>query len=318
VNWQGQLRSRLRRSPSWVTLRRLQREGGQKALRRWQLWSKILSTPPVVTERPEPGAPVEVHLLCYERDYLCAIWALKSFYHFAGVRYPLVVHTQGEVPGRALARLRAHFPSARIILQTEADEIVEGWLSERGLARLLHARRQSPFMLKLTDFNILSDSVHLLTLDTDLAFFSRPAELLVATRQPLAVSLFQRDQASTYNLSEKRARAELGIELAPRVNTGIMLFPRAGLDLSRCEEYLAHPDVARPSGWIEQTLYALCASEQGRVAYLPQSYLVSLETGVDLGPLVARHYAGPSRPLLTSEGMPRLIRMGFLDQLGAG
>jgi hypothetical protein len=309
------IRAHLNHNRSWRKLRRLQHEGPVNALRRWRVWSKILKTPPVLTEEVRAGAPVEVHMLCYEADYLCALWALKSFYHFARVRYPLAIHVQGSVPKRMLARLRAHFPAARIIIQSEADAIVERWLNERGLVRLIDARRRSPFMLKLTDFSILSEAVHLLTIDSDVVFFSRPSDLLVATEAPLPANLFQRDPVSTYNLSEERALDELGIRLAPQVNTGIMLFPRASIELSRCEQYLAHPDVAQPNGWIEQTLYALLASEQGRVTYLPDSYLISLETGVPLDNLIARHYAGPTRSLFTYEGLPELIKRGSLDQL---
>ena len=313
----AQVRAGLRRSRGWVGLRRLQREGFGRAFRRWRLWSQILKTEPTPTDVVADGAPVEVHLLCYERDYLCAIWALKSFYHFSRVRYPLVIHLQGRTTRRMERRLRRHFPAARIVAQADADSLVEEWLTSRGFLRLLAARRANPFMLKLTDFALLSNAVHLLTLDPDLVFFRRPSELLIASGAPLPTSIFQRDPVSTYNITEEKARAELGVDLAPRVNTGVMLFPRRSLELSRCEKFMAHPEVARSTGWIEQTLYALCASEQRRVAYLPESYLLSLQEGVDQASLVMRHYAGPSRPLLTEEGMTRLVETGFLRSISA-
>ena len=96
--------------------------------------------------------------------------------------------------------------------------------------------------------------------------------------------------------------------MAKAVNTGIALLPRRNLDLSRCERYLAHPEVAKPTGWIEQTLHSLCASDLGGVAYLPESYFVGLEPVTAMEGLVARHYAGTSRRLLTAEGMPTLLR----------
>lgn len=309
------LRERLRRSHAWVTLRRAQREGARKAFKRWRLWSSILKTRPVLTDELTEGAPVEVHLLCYRRDYLSAVWALKSFYHFARVRYPLVIHVQGEAPRRVLKRLREHFPAARVVTQEEADALVEARLRGRGLSRLIAARKGNPFMLKLTDFPLLGGAVNLLTLDSDLVFFRRPAELLVAGREPLSSSLFQCDPASAYNIDEARASEELGVRLAPRVNTGVALYARRSLDLARCEEYLAHAEVARSTGFIEQTLHALCASAQNRVTYLPDTYLVSLREDIDLSRLVMRHYAGPSRPLLTEEGMSRLVRAGFLEEL---
>ena len=219
--------SLLRRSCTWVTFRRLSREGWWKAFQRWHLWSQILKTPPVVTDTPGDEGRVEVHLLCRQADYLCA---LKSFYWQAEVRYPLVIHLHGRLPRYLHTRLRRHFPAARIVSQTDADRVVEGWLADRGLSRLLTTRSLNPFMMKLTDFPVLSRAVHLLVLDSDVLFFQRPGELLAATDEPLPISLFQRDPASTYNISEERARSDLGIELEPRVNTGIALFPRTSLD----------------------------------------------------------------------------------------
>lgn len=312
-------RARLRRNRAWVTLRRAQREGFVNALRRYRLWTKILRTPPVSTDEVREGAAVEVHVLCYERDYLCALWALKSFYRFAGVRFPLVVHVQGRASRLMKGRLKKHLPSARVVLQEEADAGVEAWLAARGLTRLVEARRRNPFMLKLTDFALTCRAVNLLTLDSDILFFRRPSELLAAadTDAPVELTLFQRDPASAYNITEERAREELGVALAPRVNTGITLSARGALDLARCEEFLAHADVARPTGWTEQTLHALAASERGRVEFLPESYLVSLAPHADVRSLVARHYAGPSRALLTTEGMRALERAGFLCEAEA-
>jgi hypothetical protein len=317
AKWDTSARARLRRNDAWVTFRRLGHEGWWRALHRWRLWAQILDTPPIITEEAGRQTPVELHLLCCQRDYLTAIWTLKSFYHFSGVRYPLVIHLQGAAPERMQSRLRSHFPAARLVTQPEADAEVEKWLSERGLTRLLAARRQSPFMLKLTDFPILSQAARLLSLDSDVLFFACPVELLQAAPQTLKASRFQRDISDVYNLPVSRARAELGVELAPQVNTGIALFPREYLDLPLCEKYLAHPEVAQPNGWIEQTLHALCASAHNAVTYLPDSYAISLAESADYSPFVARHYAGPSRPLLTREGIPNLLRLGFLDQLRA-
>ena len=306
------LRTRLRRNAAWTDLRRVQREGFGRGWRRWRLWSRILETPPVKTAPPRPGVGVEVHVLCYRLDYLYAIWALKSFYHQAGVDYPIVLHVQGTPPARAVAKLRSHFPHARLVLQREADQVVGNQLRARGLRRLEAARRESPFMLKLTDFALTSLAANILILDSDVLFFRQPRALLDLGDDPVERCLFQRDPASTYNVTEELARAELGIPLAPRINTGIVVFPRERFDLARCEAFLEHPQVARRTGWIEQTLYALWASEDAQFDYLPDDYLVSLDRGLPCEGLVARHYAGPSRVLLTEEGMPFLARGGFL------
>jgi len=307
------LRHLLRRNRHWVVMRRIQREGAMAALNRWRLWSRILGTEPVRTELVREGAAIEVHVLCSERDYLCAMWALKTFYHFAAVPYPLAIHVQGRCPGRAKERLGRHFPDARVITQVQANAVVDQALSGHGFGRLLALRQRTPFILKLTDFVLTCRARRLLLLDSDVLFFAYPGQLVKAAQSGSATAVFQRDLVSTYNISEERALKRFGIRLAPAINTGIAVVPRDAIDLARCEEFLSDAEVARANGFVEQTLYALCVSEGLDVKYLSPTYFISLEPCADLSGLIARHYAGQSRPLLTGEGLPALIDAGFLE-----
>jgi hypothetical protein len=263
------------------------------------------------------GSPVEVHLLCCEFDYLSAIWALKSFYDFARVRFPLAIHLQGYMPPRAVARLRRHFPGARIIPQFEADRVVEEKLNHVGLQRLIVLRRKLPLLQKLTDFILMSSAPRVLLLDSDVLFFAHPALILAAVDSGSSPALFIRDWKSSYTIAVERAREVVGFDLAPRVNSGLALVERRFIELSRCDDYLRHEEMMLDSGLTEQTLYALAVSELRAVTYLPNSYLMSPEPCIRFEGIVARHYAGPSRHLLLSEGMPRLIESGWLEQIRA-
>jgi len=266
-------------------------------------------------EPTDDNAVAEVHLLCSRRDYLCAIWALKSFYCFSGITCPLAIHVQGQSPDRMVARLRQHFPDARLVLQTEADAFVEPELARAGLDRLLELRRQTPFMLKLTDFVLMCRAPRLLLLDSDVLFFARAPELVEHARSRSTAALFQRDVANMYNISPENAFERFGFHLAPCVNSGIALVSRAAVNLDRCEHYLSDEEVARANTMVEQTLYALAFSERSEVEYLPDSYLVSLQPCNDMRNLIARHYAGAGRSLFTSEGLPKLIEAGFFSKL---
>ena len=253
--------------------------------------------------------------MCYRVDYLAAIWALKSFYRKANVRYPLVIHLQGPVPARMWRRLAAHFPTARLVTQTEADTIVEPILERNGLRVLLAVRRANPMLMKLTDFVLIGDAIHVLSLDSDVLFFRRPEELLIASDGTrLQHELFMHDFASSYNVSPETAREDFGITLVPRINCGVMLYAREHVDLARCETLLARASVNRNTGLTEQTLRALLASERNRVAFLSDLYHLTLDPAPDLREAVMRHYAGPSRPLLAEEGIPMLRRSGFLRE----
>jgi len=168
-------------------------------------------------------------------------------------------------------------------------------------------------MMKLVDSVVFARAAKIVVLDSDVLFFRAPVELRAQAESDTRDGyLFQRDPASTYNITEEEAAAMFGVRMPSCVNTGICVFPRSLVDVELCEAVLEHPQVRRPSGWIEQTLFALCAGTRGGVKYLSSDYLISLERGVDYDALTARHFAGPSRPLLTEEGMPYVIARGVL------
>jgi hypothetical protein len=311
MSLRAQMTASLRQRYWWRALRRVQAEGAVSAFERWRLWSQVLAAAPVRSGIPG-RSPVEVHLLCHRGDHLCAIWALKTLYRTSRQGWPAVIHVQGPCTATMRRRFRTHVPDARVIAQEEADARVRHSLSDR-CPRLLEARQQSPFMMKLIDPVLLGSAERLVILDSDVLFFREPGELRRHVEQaPSEAWLFQRDPVSTYNVTEDVAASALGIRIPERVNSGIAVVPRTLVDLDLCERLLEHPDVRRPSGWIEQTLFALCAGARGQVAYLSPSYLISLERGLDYSGFTARHYAGPSRPLLTEEGMPYAMLQGCL------
>jgi len=214
-------------------------------------------------------------------------------------------------------RLQAHFPDAVIVRQEDADRVVEPILVQRGLSRLLAARRASPFMLKLTDYPLMAKGATVLGIDSDILFFCEPRELLERCRRPEQGYLVQRDPESTYNTTTEVIQREFGIQMRPNVNTGLLVYPTELPDLTAFERYLQNADIARPTGLIEQTLYALHGSELQAIDYLPPSYALELQAGVAYDPFVARHYAGLTRPLLTSEGIPWVLRTGVLSSRAA-
>lgn len=298
----------------WRWFVRIQREGFFAAFRRWQLWSRILETPPVYTDPIERGCDLAVHIMCYQADYLCAIWALKSFYYHSQKTYPLVIHVQGESRPILKDRLRKHFPNARFIFQPEADQVVKSFLGERNCHKLLTFRRALPTVQKLTDFLIMAKSRRIIIIDADVLFFRCPDELLESDGSD-EVFLAQRDFMSAYTIPPSRGMAEFGIDLQPEINVGIMRLPLDMIDLVRCEQYLAHPEFAQLEGHTEQTLWALEASRRKAVAYLPPSFDISEDGHPDYATLKARHFSGLSRPLLTHEGIPYLLQRGFLEAL---
>ncbi len=308
LRWLTTLRARLHGSRRYVDLRWAVREGVVHAWRRRRLQHKILTTPPV---RTATAGPVEVRVLTWRRDCIDALWALKSFYHFAQVDYPLFIHDGGLLPGqvRLLAR---HFPAARIITATDADRLVDAELERRGLQRCLSCRSKHPMMRKLFDFFLLSKADYLISIDSDILFFRCP-ELLCIPPGGIAANRYNEDDSCWYAMSLEEMELTFGIKVAQRINAGLSVIRRQSVDFTLVERWLACPKLSQEIWLTEQTLHALCAAVNG-VELLPRTYLVSTAPGLPPG-TVCKHYAGFFRPLHYEEGMRYLIGWGFLDAL---
>jgi len=263
-------------------------------------------------------APCEVHILIWDRDHLAGLWAAKSFYSASGVDWPLFWHQGGALSATAAHPLRFHFPNSKLVTTTEADRAADAALGAADLGHLRAARTRAFMLRKLVDPVLVGRARHLLLLDSDVLFFGRPVELLDAVAADAPVGLFNRDEADWYTIARADARGRFGIELPERLNAGLGLVPRAGLDLARADRWLAAAPELLSDPWLtEQTLQALFAGASG-VEFLPDTYRLSRTRGLttaDGRPLVAKHYVSHPRPLLFREGMPHLLRSKLLEDL---
>jgi hypothetical protein len=159
---------------------------------------------------------------------------------------------------------------------------------------------------------------YLLSLDSDVLFFTRPAELLDAARDVLTYAVFNRDLGSSYCIPVEVSKRRWGLEPVACINAGLGVWPRRAFPLEAIEEFLAAPELAT-GGLTEQTVHALFAARHG-VRFLSDRYAVTRGPGLVTPagePLVARHYPAYTRHLLFEEGIPHLRRHGFLRALGA-
>jgi hypothetical protein len=302
------LRRWLRGRRLWVQFQELNREGWLRAWRRRRIQRQILTTPPFLTARE---GPVEVRVLTWRRDWVSLIWTLKSFYHFAGVDYPLYVHDGGMSRAQA-ERLLAHFPNATFLPEPQAGDAACALLEQRGFRRSAEYRRKNPAARKLFDFYLFSTAETVLTIDSDVVFFRRPDEILVRP-EALRNNLYNEDEAYWYSVSLDEMERSFGVRPPPRINSGLALVRRSSIDFAAIERWLEHPALFADRWVTEQTLHALCSTVHG-VELLPPAYRVGGDATPSDG-LVCKHYAGVFRPQLYEEGMRHLQRTGFLDAL---
>jgi hypothetical protein len=309
--WLGakNIQSWLRKQRRWLEFQEANREGWLRAWKRRRTQHRILDTSPIETAST---GPVEVRVLTWRRDWINLIWALKSFYHFADVDYPLYIHDGGLGPGQAQELLK-HFPQATLIRTSEADVQVAQELQSRGLNRCLAYRQRNVSTRKLFDFYLLSNAEFVISIDSDIVFFRRPQELIPteSTRK----NLYNKDCAYWYSMSLEELEATFSVRPPPLVNSGLALVRRKSMDFDLIDRWLTNPKLFEDTWVTEQTLHAMCSTVYG-IELLPATYCVATTPGLKPD-MVCKHYPGFFRYHLYAEGMKHLRNTGFLKALSA-
>jgi hypothetical protein len=275
-------------------------------------WHDYVTRPRIHGWRnPHAALPVQhvaIHIVAGDAHSDMALWMLAGFFHHTGRNWRVVLHDDGKLsPERASLWERTGL-QLEIISREEADLTVKSLLYNRPLLRAY--RETFPLGLKLIDVPHRMSGRRGLLLDADLIFFRQPTEILDWVDGPDNGSTwFNADVQEASNIPEAVALSTFGIKLWPRVNSGLGLLAGNLVDLDFCESVLKEGTILQGRGWrVEQTLFALSASQSGSGGLLPATYEVSLGRSASKD-CVVRHYVGAVRDLFWSEGVGRLSKI---------
>ena len=266
---------------------------------------RILQTPPVLHTNSDE---CEIHVLTWREDWLNVIWMLKTFYHYSKRNYSLCIHEDGTLEERELSLLEYHFPNARIVRRSDADSEVKKALAHLPQSRKF--RNSNPLALKVFDFRIYLNNERMLILDSDILFFSEPVELLKRIEDvSYDKNSLNQDWGNGYSIIIDEVRDLVPFTICERINSGLGLIHRKSVDFAAIEEFMALPNILSHNHRVEQTLIALYSCRYG-FEFLPKEY------DVHLGPFIpdhpCRHFTGPIRQRMYSEGIHYLVQKGFI------
>lgn len=261
---------------------------------------KIWKTPPS-SNLGLLAKDVPVHVLCGHKQFPLLPWMVKSFFHFSKASWKIVIHDDGTLTREDKKQWLNFLPNTEIIARKEADEEMNHRLHDFPSCRKY--RDQHPLALKIFDAPALCDYDRFILLDSDVLFFKPPAEITQWVTSGSDELWFNEDCQDGLNITEDEAEESLGLDLWPKVNSGLCLLNRDAFSLDDCENYLNHSDIMHRKEWrIEQTLFALSASKYDKGGLLPQPYEVSLKKERK-GTSVSRHYVGAVRQEFYGEGI---------------
>lgn len=296
----------------------------RRALTRWTTWrhqkaaNTILHSPPIQNTNT-PTDNFDLHILLCRRDVTNGLWTLKTFLHYSGRNPRLYIHDDGSLDTNHIHTLKHHFPGAIIITFQQAYNEMSQALTAFPASYRYRISEYSWPAIKLLDFAHYSQARAFMVLDADVLFFKTPQEILDAIDQQQGFYMSDWQDAYTWPLS--RWPVVLGTAGLPKVNVGLCYLPDGALYNKHYVEHCLQAYYQRQpcprANWLEQTVWAALFSKLGeRMIRLPETYQISTERA--LGPDTCSHHfvndSRLSRLNMSRQGIPRLIRNGFLEQ----
>jgi hypothetical protein len=282
-------------------VRRIIRHGPNYPWRRYVAPARILQAKTIRTDK---SSDVTVCVLTSRKDWLSCLWSLVSFYEFSGLRLPLLIYSDGTLGERHAKDLGNIFPDARLVDSSTGEQLVGKKIAR--YPNCVRFRSVQPYARKIVDLPILCGSPFILMLDSDVLFLKRPVELMKHLKSGSADKfVFERDYQDSYFASTSDIKERFGVDVASRINVGIVFADVSGFDLSEINEWLGADGVADHC-WAEQTLWAMYAARRQTVL-LGEGYDVTIDPRIDAN-TVAKHYVTPIRDFLYIQGIPYLSR----------
>ena len=274
---------------------------------------KILSTKPVVCDS---NSEFEIHILTSKKDFLNAVWCLKTFYYYSRTRPGLVIHEDGTLDSGNVKTGFKHFPNCRIIRKSDADRDLQRFLEGFKHSRKNRLRDDFYCAAKLFDFLYYARAEKLVVLDSDVLFFRHPAEIIenIQAGKPF----FNSDYQNAYFHPPRVLGKIFGIEIIPKVNAGLMFLQKQHYisNLGLVEYYfekMGGNDSDVNINRHEQTVHAILLSKCGAVR-LSEQHQISRKHSIS-DKTVSHHFVADgsgSRIDFYREGLRHHRSRGFL------
>jgi hypothetical protein len=269
-------------------------------------YKKLFQARRIYYAKPQPVPPVadlEIHVLACSKDFLCLLWALRSFYYYSRKIASLRIHDDGSLKSRHFHTLDRLFPGCQILPKSQSDKEINEFLTP--YPKCQRCRQQSIYMIKVFDFFYYSQSERLVLLDSDVLFFEDPIDL----HSPNSWSVFNSDVWTSYVYSTAEIKSRFGCVVPEKINIGLGALDKKCFNLDVLERLMMDEKLMATPFITDQTLIAILAP-QNEVRLLGPEYKLSLSRG--LTNTVSKHYTRLVRHLFWLEGIPHLVASGIL------
>ncbi len=270
----------------------------------------ILKTKPV-----EPDHNLEVHLLACGRDFLNAIWAIKSLSYFSNLQFKTVIHDDGTLSEIQKKTFSQHFKGGQIIETKDADREMKENLKNYKYLSIYRKKKKFYCSKKLLDPLFFSRTEQIILLDSDILFFNEPEEVLRHLKNKK--SFYTSDIKSAYTHDIGQLKTITNINVQEKINAGLIYLNKTEYlaSLSFLEAFFKKMDAMNFDGDInrlEQTAHAIILSKI-KANRLSVNYRMSKEKLTNKA--ISYHFVNDGfRSRMYKVGLAKLKAENFLNK----
>ncbi len=252
------------------------------------LIKKVDSLSPILFNTQK--AALTLAILANKKNFYESVAALYSFCFWERdiqVHY----HEDGTLTEKEIGILKKIFPLITVFTQKDENIKVDNYLKDRGLNKCADLRGHFIFSIRLFDMIIEKQTSYLLQIDSDVLFFSNPAEILNVVKQNKLNGCYNVDTpGATYTYRDDIIAKHLNKPMVLQLNAGVFMhnFDEGLFDF--CETILKNEPEGANSWHLEQTLFAMYASRKGNFLALPKTYDLAKKERNAGNAIISEHY----------------------------
>tara|TARA_B110000003_G_scaffold275697_1_gene319102 strand:+ start:2015 stop:2875 length:861 start_codon:yes stop_codon:yes gene_type:complete len=235
-----------------------------------------------------------VHILLGSKNLDFSIECLSSFVKYCKSNYEILIHEDGTINEENRITIRKSLLRVNFISPNVAEmKIIPKLQKYRKCYDLW--QNNIHFKKYINSLFFRDDSVQTLILDSDILFY-RFFELPALKSKQV---LFIKDKFSSYSIKALHLKPFGSIKIKSKLNVGMVFFKNNMLKLDYIEEFLRDydSDLKRRIYFIEQTIWALIASNFYHPHYISSSQIFNASKQINFNPkkTVAIHFVGTYR-----------------------
>ncbi len=238
---------------------------------RREMEQRSVELPPVISHIG--GLPV--YFLTGENYLYQTFYCIQSLIKTSAAQFKFILVDDGSFNAALIERVAKQLPGAQVITAEQISKNLQNALPETRYPYLHKKRAVYPHIKKLTDVHTIPGDTWKLVLDSDMLFWTEPADIIYWLKDPQQ-SLHMVDCTEAYGYSQQLMEQLAGSAVKPLLNVGAIGLKSEAIDWDKLENWVKILEEREgTSYYLEQALSAMLIGNTDATVLKAGDYIVN-------------------------------------------